>query len=646
MKLPSEPAIKSTIPSKPSGKTEGMDLSAINKPANTGQTQVIEVGKLTTEQAKQLLQQLNNTWAKVESSQPIKQEQNSQLLAAAQKPSGEINQTLKPSGLLQQSLKQLPQQLSNQQQSLAELKLSLVKLSTEQGLLSLISTKHYSKHQAVFITQDANGKLLLQLPSEKFSLANMAAQLSIGKQIPPSQPLPQQWPLKHLLSMPPLPSSVLNTQNPITAQSVQHAIQQSGHFFEGNLNRSLNTTSQPNQVNASVPNSFTNTHSPATNLNQTLQTVSQSIKQWTQQFTERLQSHSKSQSQSQLNVEPKSPALTESTKTSLPQSETNSTSRTPLTAGLFTQLQNKPLASQTKIQPQLATQNPSSGFKPVASELTGSLMNSTLQTAESTLPKAALQVLQQDQKLWLQTGQSQLTQALNQHLMQNTESFVPNWSNALGQLKTPLDLTNWLNILVAPKPVKSEQGLNIWPSNLSSQNQLHQTLTLLLANSPTNEQSEAQQALRQLLSLSQSLMKVQHDQLQSRLQPASSEQQHLQLNLPYVHQQQLHWADFEYQSMAQEMSSQEKTLGWHLILRFAQDTHQAFAIESQLKQEQTNIVLWATEKEQLKNLNGEMPILREKLIQAGFKLESITTKHGSPARLNKPLQQSLVDIHT
>jgi len=230
--------------------------------------------------------------------------------------------------------------------------------------------------------------------------------------------------------------------------------------------------------------------------------------------------------------------------------------------------------------------------------------------------------------------------------MENKEAFVPNWSNTLGQIKSPLDLSNWLTLLVAPKPVKNDHAFNIWPSNLSSQSQIHQTLTLLMANSANNDQSDIQQALRQLLSLSQSLMKIQHDQLQGRLPSLTSEQQGLQLNIPYVHQQQIHWAEFEYQSQSSSSDTQNKTTGWHLILRFAQNTSQAFAIESQLKQEQATIVLWATDKDQLQYLHSEIPRLKGKLLAAGFQVENISSKHGAPAKLNQPLQQSLVDIHT
>jgi len=95
-----------------------------------------------------------------------------------------------------------------------------------------------------------------------------------------------------------------------------------------------------------------------------------------------------------------------------------------------------------------------------------------------------------------------------------------------------------------------------------------------------------------------------------------------------------------------ENEKKEKTTGWHLILRFAQETPQSFSVETQLKQNNLSVVLWAEEKEQLKNLNTDISLLKEKLNHAGFNIESISSKHGSPVRIQKPIQQSLVDVHT
>lgn len=646
MKIPNEPTIKSSISGKSSLKTEG---SSPNGAQNLTNSSSVQASQLSTEQARQLLQQLNNTWAKVQSSQPIKPEDSQQLTHTTERNTS--GRALQPTEVLKQSIDGLLKQKANQQQGMADIKLTLIKLVTEQGLINLISSKSYPKGADVFITQNSTGNMQLQLPSETFSLVNMAAQLSAGKQPLPPLPLPATWPFNNSLTLPPLPASTLNTQSLPTAQTVQTAVQQSGHFFERHLVQALK--GNPPAGTALEQGTVTGTNAGRANtignINHTFQAIGENIKQWTQQFSERFQASGQSQNQT-------SHSQNNHTQTPNP-------SQTQQALNVFSKLQSEfpssslhPTNNGTSAK-QANTQTTPSAIGLNQQAIKASQVHSLSQLNVNTdrpidhgqkdsLTLSLQHILKQDQKLWLQTGQQQLTQALSQHLMENKEAFVPNWSNTLGQIKSPLDLSNWLTLLVAPKPLKSDHAFNIWPSNLSSQSQIHQTLTLLMANSANNDQSDVQQALRQLLSLSQSLMKIQHDQLQGRLPSLTSEQQGLQLNIPYVHQQQLHWAEFEYQSQSNSSDTQNKTTGWHLILRFAQNTQQAFAIESQLKQEQATIVLWATDKDQLQYLHSEIPRLKGKLLAAGFQVENISSKHGAPAKLNQPLQQSLVDIHT
>jgi hypothetical protein len=280
-----------------------------------------------------------------------------------------------------------------------------------------------------------------------------------------------------------------------------------------------------------------------------------------------------------------------------------------------------------------------------ASEIPTNSKLSTIQSAD--LPASIKTILQQDQKLWLQSSQQQLTKAFAHLILNDKQAFIPSWSTIMGQVKSPMDLSNWLNILVTPKANPNNGGINIWPNNLSNQSQLNQTINLLLANTPNGDQDSLQsQILRQLQSISHSLMKIQYEQVQARLTPQQPDINHGQFSIPYLHQNHMQWAELEYRGEQSKTEVKQKTTGWHLILRFAQNTKEAFAIESQLKQEQTQITLWATDNIQLKKLHGEIPMLKEKLIQAGFKVDCITSKHGSPATLNTPLQQSLVDVRT
>jgi hypothetical protein len=208
-------------------------------------------------------------------------------------------------------------------------------------------------------------------------------------------------------------------------------------------------------------------------------------------------------------------------------------------------------------------------------------------------------------------------------------------------------LSELFNLLLTPKMNPSEGGHSIWPSNLSVQSQLQQTLQTLITHTPEAEKDTAQSLLlRQILSLSQGLMKVQHDQIHNRLGQQLDFSSPVQMSLPYIHQNQVQWADMEFKQSEYEDEKKEKTTGWHLILRFAQETPQSFSVETQLKQNNLSVVLWAEEKEQLKNLNTDISLLKEKLNHAGFNIESISSKHGSPVRIQKPIQQSLVDVHT
>ncbi len=161
------------------------------------------------------------------------------------------------------------------------------------------------------------------------------------------------------------------------------------------------------------------------------------------------------------------------------------------------------------------------------------------------------------------------------------------------------------------------------------------------------ESEGPEKILRQLLQVSQSLTRIQHEQVNNRL---NMQQQPDNLNLnfsvPYMHQQNMHWCDLELSQQADSNSQKKQTLGWHLVLRFAQDSPDSFAIESYLNSDQLQLTLWAQHQAPLAKLHKHASLLREKLTQAGFKVESIQSRQGLPSKNQQQVHQSMIDVHT
>jgi hypothetical protein len=641
MKLPTTQSIKPPI-------SANNDGSGSSSPVKNKQAVPLDANKTVNAKS---LDQLSNTWAKVKSSQPLSSEQVNKVISQSNE--SPINQAANKSPLsqqLSQLANQLEEQAGSKQTALADLKLFLIKLETQQGLLSLLSQQSFPKGNNVLITLDSKGAWQLQSPSQGFSLSNLTAQFSGNQSAPPPlnlsaitdalkglmQALPTKpdalsqtglrdtngrqgtgntitnatgiqdiqastrQALSKLISIPP---SMLESGKTIDLTAVQNAFKHSGQTLESQLAQLVNksgsqgasqTISQT--LSSTQKNDGTNTTKAAPDFMGRFKQVEQQVNQWVKQLA--------------AEVKP---------------SKTEGSTAEALKATLST-------SNATALSTTLSTSEKTMG----ASERPSLLPNHNASTTISN----------SDNKSWLIKNQNALITQLSQTMLKNN-SFIPNWANA-GAFKNAGELNALFNLLLAPKQDGQSPGQSIWPNNLSAQSQINQTLQLLLTHSPDAEKDSAQnQLLRQIFNVNQSLMKMQHDQIHNRLgqQQADSPTQ-LQMSIPYAHQEHIQWADLELKEFQTENDQAEKTTGWHLILRFEQDTSQAFAVETQLKQDQLSVVLWATEKIQLKRLNQDIQLFKEKLNHAGFKLESITSKHGSPNKIQKPIQQSLVDVHT
>jgi hypothetical protein len=624
MKLPDGQTINSSI-SAPKGPSSPVSSEKTNIRSSTESITSPTHTQKQTVSASQL-EQLTNTWGKVVSSQPLSPEQVQRLIeqgSALSKVQGEITATKQATTALALSdqIKQLESQLKDSPKAIAELKLFLVKLETQQGLLSLLSQSTMPKGNQVLISQNTQGTWQLQSPSPGFSLTNLTAQFSSSTLTPPPIDLSVLPPTGKLgvtpqaipstlgtasLSSPPL--TTIQTGAVITAESAQSAILNSGQSLEHKLLKLAEAA-----VQSFKPSAASTTSSPTNSdiaIAPDFKGRFKQVDQWVKQLVNEMPSLKQS--------------LSGQTTTS--QSTVN---QPPVTSALAAQASH------------LNTLTPGSGLSPQVDK-TSAAINSLIQTGSQN---TAATVSNEDNKSWLIKNQQNLLTAFTKNLVSNN-SFIPNWSSS-GQFKNSGELSELFNLLLAPKMNPSEGGKSIWPNNLSAQSQLQQTLQTLVAHLPDGEKDSAQsQLLRQILSLSQGLMKLQHDQVHNRLGQQLDISSPLQMSLPYVHQNQVQWADMEFKQSEFENDNKEKTTGWHLILRFAQDSPQSFSVETQLKQNQLAVVLWAAEKEQLKNLNSDISLLKEKLNYAGFNIESITSKHGEPAKISKPIQQSLVDVHT
>ncbi|GAA6134349.1 hypothetical protein NBRC116188_11380 [Oceaniserpentilla sp. 4NH20-0058] len=562
------------------------------------------------------IQALVNTWAKVQSHQLLPPQQNqqvlSQLSALIAQPSPINNQGTGISEKL--NLEHITASLNKSESFTQTTQLALVKLLSTQGQISILSTQKVKPGDNVLISQTPSGQLSLTLKASQTSLSKYLHQFLPGhitsKPIPlidNHQAGPSSPSLNPIISKPINP--ILNSQNIPTAPSIKVAIESSGQNLEQKLQTLLSTLGNGQVASTPATQSpkqalLDSTVSVQNRFNQ----VEQQIQKWVHNF------------QQKFTIDSPSPTVAPNTLTTT----------SNLISGNVNQTSTQTLQEQVqKGLNQLLAHAPSNDAKPTIENL--------------------FHNIQSDQKNWLSSNQQTLIQQLTQSFKAHGDQFIPNWSNQLSQsanIKTFNDLTHWFNLLINPKSTTTSSETLLIKTGVSVQAQLNQTLALLANSLEKSENNTEQILIRQLLNLSQNIMKTSHDQILNRNWMNTPELQSFQLSLPYLHQHQINWCELEFKGHTQTEQEQQKSKSWHIILRFAQDTDQAFAIESKMIQEKLDITLWASHINQLKCLHQEIPTLKEKLTKAGFKLESIQSKHGSPTPLNTPIQQSLIDVHT
>ncbi|NVK37327.1 MAG: hypothetical protein HWE18_05335 [Gammaproteobacteria bacterium] len=569
------------------------------------------------------IQTLIHTWAKVESSQALSPQQNQQVLSQLALLSGaQPNQNPATSGISERlNLSQLAKTITSENPLPPKLTLALIKLTTVNGPLSILSERNLPPNTEVYLTQAPSGKLQIQTPKVTPQLEQFRNQF-IARQFTPSpialidnrQAFTIQNPTANQVGAftfgTPLPSSTLQSNSPLTPNIIQQAFQNSGQNLESQLRNTIEKL-----INAPAKNHASQTQPIIEpNISQKLQKVEQQIQKWVQQFQQNFKASNQAQTQ-----QPVSNSTLQHGNTVQADSTNNKESSMP----------------------------PKTVLPTIDSLLINKLTQSQSKTGEALNP--LLQGVSQDHKVWLLQSQQQLINALKERLLAKGDQMIPNWSNhpsVATSVKTFQDLSQWLTLLMLPKQPQVNE-LSVWPKNLSVQPQLQQTLMSLLNSLNTEGSAKDEiQLLRQLLNINQSLTKITHDQIQNRIWQGQPDNTQFQLSLPYIHQQQIQWCDLECQQDTKNQSASEKINGWHLILRFAQTTPEAFAIESYLKQSQVTLTLWANETEQLKRLHENIPLIKQKLEKAGFNVDQISSKHGKPKPMHQPIQQSLIDVRT
>jgi len=560
------------------------------------------------------LQQLMNTWAKVESSQILDSNKTQQALAA----------------LLPATNKQSPATGKVAAEPIKPgtqpLQLALIELKTAKGLISILSPKLYDKGTMLLISQNAKGQWQLQTSTRQLSLTALSHQyrdLTI-----PSNALklvdthqsqlqltsPQSKPL-------PAPPSMLHSDLPLDVKLVKKAMDFSGQFFEKGLRHP-----QAPVVTAEKP-------ATPFDVKQSLEKVESQLQKWIQALPVGLKKQGNNPQVSQPashQVKPDKPLASPTSELSQKQQASKPSSQDG--KAWLIQLQ-KQLFKQWKSQAASITKP--AVVQPTANS--GNAKQASIYTAQAT---------------GAQMGnpsplKANMTAPLINGLDNLTITSDPKHSSKNTAIK-PDQLLEWL---LAPKLPASPKALSVWPENLSAQQQVHKLLQNMLtgaAENPTSPSNEGtDKLLRQLLQVSQSLSRIQGEQINNRL-VMQQQPENLQLNfsLPYLHQQAMHWCEMELSQDNKTDSSNNAILGWHLVLRFAQDTEGAFAIESHLSGNQLQLTLWAQQREALAKLNQHTHLLRHKLTAAGFQVENIQSKRGNPSKSSRQVHQSMIDVHT
>ncbi len=256
-------------------------------------------------------------------------------------------------------------------------------------------------------------------------------------------------------------------------------------------------------------------------------------------------------------------------------------------------------------------------------------------SADTSLLSSLKEAVRNDMKAWLMQNQIHLMQAIQAD---------PKGKQDQKDLMDGL-LKVLFNRVSSAQPTVDSEGQRILPKNLSVQPQLQKLFSGLLTQSQSDDGD--QQPLRQLLSLTQTLTRIQQEQVMNRQQQVQNpESPEFQMSLPYLQDKQINWCELEFGPHTEQENTKQARRGWHLILRFEQAEQGAFAVEASLAGHELSLALWSHTQERLKQFHQHMELLKRKLQEAGFVCEHIQSKHGMPERKQRQIQQGLVDVRT
>ncbi|MCP5326676.1 MAG: hypothetical protein H7A09_10195 [Oceanospirillaceae bacterium] len=524
-----------------------------------------------------------------------------------------------------EALMELPAKLADQlRQALPQMSLPVyrVQLGLAQQKLITFSQTPLPEGQVVELSQTSNGQLQAR-PLPQLNLSSLIktilppVQLDIGK-LPISPP-----------------DNVLRAGQTITPQLVQSAIADSGQWFEQKLQQLVN--------GQTLPEASTTTNSPINAANKPAAApTATSVAQTPISNTDLLKL---AQAMANTQTTTNSPATAQQNKTDINQLwgkfqggvktmgnwlDSALQGKTPPPPKEFTTSANLPAAQTSPITPPVAGSAPqiSPGILQAGTNITASqpIAGATLSIPLVTDQGSLAPQLQQDVKGWLIQVQHHLQAQLNQHLLAKGDSTRP-----------------WLADSFKTAHQQDLQNLQIWPRNISWQ----PVLLGMLENTPEADDAKQDALVKLLLQVSQGLGRIQQDQISNRQQQSVSPQLDLNLQLPYLEQQQLRFVQVELQEKSSPKAGSKQMLrAWHMILRFAQAEPFPFAIELNMHSMQVNLHCWAEQQSHLHQLREKLPTLRAKLLKAGFTCQQLDTRLGNPPPLKRQIQQYQVDIHT
>ena len=536
----------------------------------------------------------------------------------------------------------------------SQLKLNLITLKHNSGSIRLLSPQNYPINSEVLIKQDVQGAWALHKPSGGFTLNNFAVSHAsiLSKPLALFDLHQTQQPHLNLLDklniqLPKLSLSSAHTPN---SQNIQTAINTSGQFFERHLHQAFT----PNKADV---HTTLETNKPALNLNLTNTQGAPNTTSFASAIPASIRSVFPASLTATNAPEVQTPNTNNGQASAAPEKQTanqqnhigqNLNQKIKQVDTLINKWVSQLLPNHKSGSAESSNQATAIKQNSINTQLTGAPNNT--HTADKTLHKQTTQLQTpllaataktQDMKAWLINSQQQLVK----HVIAQAQNTHSNDKSGDQQNKLQ-QLSSLFTLLLQPKTASSEKAISIWPSNLSAQQQL----TLLIAQQApviNTVQKEQDELSRLLLNISQQLNRLQGEQVNNRLhQQQNPESNQLQMSLPYLHEEQVHWCQMEWQGEEQQAQDKEQAFSWHLVLRFAQHQSSAFAIESQMMQNQLHITLWAEQQDQLKHLHQHMNVLQTRLTETGFNVSSLKSKHGMPPLKSNPISSSLVDVHT